>query len=384
MGFSKRGAWLPDNGRCRAWLTGVALVLQVSRVEREKNQELRQVREHEQHKSAVLLTELKSKLHEEKMKELQAVRETLLRQHEAELLRVIKVKDGENQRLQALLHALRDGAPDKVRTVLLSEAKEEARKGFEVEKVRMQQEISELKGAKRQVEEALTMVVQADKVKAAEIRSVYHLHQEEICRIKKECEREVRRLALAGESILAPRPGCGFRGSTRPSCADTSEVTMTEAKKNTTTPKWPKAGDSPAAPGSVWLEFRGLAPARLPRLFRPLFCGSSQFGVLWVWLTGSEGEAVAICSHVREAGRQRAGPGQENSPAFPRPPAEASLAIPLPGFECAPRAESSPLSEVGAPSIRQSVSLLGWVCPWCTRASFTDGPLCLKQQDREM
>ncbi|KAM8911884.1 janus kinase and microtubule-interacting protein 3 isoform 9-T9 [Lycaon pictus] len=175
---------------------GLALVFQVSRVEREKNQELRQVREHEQHKNAVLLTELKTKLHEEKMKELQAVREALLRQHEAELLRVIKIKDNENQRLQALLHALRDGAPDKAKIVLLSEAKEEAKKGFEAEKIKMQQEISELKGAKKQVEEALTIAVQADKIKAAEIRSVYHLHQEEISRIKKECEREIRRLQL--------------------------------------------------------------------------------------------------------------------------------------------------------------------------------------------
>ncbi|XP_036191604.1 janus kinase and microtubule-interacting protein 3 isoform X5 [Myotis myotis] len=187
------------NEELRAKLTDTQIELQqekskVSRVEREKNQELKQVREHEQHKNAVLLTELKSKLHEEKMKELQAVRETLLRQHEAELLRVIKIKDNENQRLQALLHALRDGGPEKVKTGLLSEAKEEAKKGFEVEKVKMQQEILELKGAKRQVEEALTMVMQADKIKAAEIRSVYHLHQEEISRIKKECEREIRRL----------------------------------------------------------------------------------------------------------------------------------------------------------------------------------------------
>ncbi|XP_058554158.1 janus kinase and microtubule-interacting protein 3 isoform X16 [Neofelis nebulosa] len=187
------------NEELRAKLTDIQIELQqekskVSRVEREKNQELRQVREHEQHKSAVLLTALKAKLHEEKTKELQAVREVLLRQHEAELLRVIKIKDNENQRLQALLHALRDGAPDKVKTVLLSEAKEEAKKGFEVEKIKMQQEISELKGAKRQVEEALTIVIQADKIKAAEIRSVYHLHQEEISRIKKECEREIRRL----------------------------------------------------------------------------------------------------------------------------------------------------------------------------------------------
>ncbi|XP_012590267.1 PREDICTED: janus kinase and microtubule-interacting protein 3-like [Condylura cristata] len=191
------------NEELRAKLTDIQIELQqekskVNRVEREKTQELRQVREHEQHKSAVLLTELKSKLHEEKLKELQAVREALLRQHEAELLRVIKIKDNENQRLQALLHSARDGAPDKAKTALLCEAKEEARRGFEVERVRMQQEISELKGAKRQVEEALTMVIQADKVKAAEIRSVYHLHQEEISRIKKECEREIRRLTFFG------------------------------------------------------------------------------------------------------------------------------------------------------------------------------------------
>ncbi|XP_060260835.1 janus kinase and microtubule-interacting protein 3 isoform X13 [Ovis aries] len=187
------------NEDLRAKLTEIQIELQqekskVGRVEREKNQELRQVREHEQHKSAVLLTELRTKLHEEKMKELQALREALLRQHEAELLRVIRTKDSENQRLQALLHAVRDGGPDRARTVLLSEAKEEAKKGFEVEKVKMQQEISELKGAKRQVEEALTLVIRADKIKAAEIRSVYHLHQEEISRIKKECEREIRRL----------------------------------------------------------------------------------------------------------------------------------------------------------------------------------------------
>ncbi|XP_056351204.1 janus kinase and microtubule-interacting protein 3 isoform X7 [Oenanthe melanoleuca] len=187
------------NEELRAKLTDIQIELQqekskVSKLEREKNQEVKQIKEHEQHKSTVVVTELKVKLHEDKMKELQAVRETLLRQHEAELLRVIKIKDNEIQRLQTLLNAVRDGAPDKVKTVLLSEAKEEAKKGFEVEKIKMQQEISELKGAKKQVEEALTMVIQADKIKAAEIRSVYHLHQEEITRIKRECEREIRRL----------------------------------------------------------------------------------------------------------------------------------------------------------------------------------------------
>ncbi|XP_067321869.1 janus kinase and microtubule-interacting protein 3 isoform X11 [Anolis sagrei] len=187
------------NEDLRAKLTDIQIELQqekskVGKLEREKNQEVRQIKEHEQHKNIVNVTELKAKLHEEKMKELQAVREGLLRQHEAELLRVIKIKDNEIQRLQALLNAVRDGTPDKVKTVLFAEAKEEAKKGFEVEKTKMQQEISELKGAKKQVEEALSVVVQADKIKAAEIRSVYHLHQEEITRIKRECEREIRRL----------------------------------------------------------------------------------------------------------------------------------------------------------------------------------------------
>ncbi|XP_037761444.1 janus kinase and microtubule-interacting protein 3 isoform X27 [Lepidochelys kempii] len=189
------------NEELRTKLTDIQIELQqekskISKLEREKNQEVKQIKEHEQHKNTVLVTELKAKLHEEKMKELQAVREALLRQHESELLRVIKIKDNENQRLQGLLNAVRDGAPDKVKTVLFTEAKEEAKKGFESEKIKMQQEISELKGAKRQVEEALTLVIQADKIKAAEIRSVYHLHQEEISRIKRECEREIRRLQL--------------------------------------------------------------------------------------------------------------------------------------------------------------------------------------------
>lgn len=67
----------------------------------------------------------------------------------------------------------------------------------------MQQEISELKGVKRQMEEALSVAVQADKIKAAEIRSVYHLHQEEINRIKRECEREIRRLVRNTVSMHA-------------------------------------------------------------------------------------------------------------------------------------------------------------------------------------
>uniref|UniRef100_A0AAY4BBF5 Janus kinase and microtubule-interacting protein C-terminal domain-containing protein n=1 Tax=Denticeps clupeoides TaxID=299321 RepID=A0AAY4BBF5_9TELE len=183
------------NEELRAKLTEIQIELQqekvkVSKLERDKTQEVK----HEQHKSAVVVTELRAKLHEEKLKELHGVRETLLRHHESELLRVIKIKDGEIQRLQGLVTALRDGHVDKLRTALAAEAREEARRGFEGERSRLQQEILELKGTRRQMEEALSTALQADKTKAAQIRSVYHLHQEEISRIKRECEKEIRRL----------------------------------------------------------------------------------------------------------------------------------------------------------------------------------------------
>lgn len=67
----------------------------------------------ERHRASLAISELKSKLHEEKQKELSVSREALLRQHEMELMRVIKIKDGEIQRLNGLL-TLRETSTDKV------------------------------------------------------------------------------------------------------------------------------------------------------------------------------------------------------------------------------------------------------------------------------
>ncbi|XP_041116984.1 janus kinase and microtubule-interacting protein 3-like isoform X5 [Polyodon spathula] len=236
------------NEELRSKLTDIQIELQhekskVSKLEREKTQEVK----HEQHKSTVVVTELKAKLHEEKMKELYSVRETLLRQHESELLRVIKIKDSEIQRLQALVNALRDGTTDKVKTVLFTEAKEEAKKVFEFEKVRMQQEISELKGVKKHMEETLTLAIQADKMKAVEIRSVYHLHQEEISRIKRECEREIRRLmdeiklkdraVYVLEKELGVQAGQAQRFQLQKEALDEQLVQFREADRHLSSPK---------------------------------------------------------------------------------------------------------------------------------------------------
>ncbi|XP_062234330.1 janus kinase and microtubule-interacting protein 3 isoform X1 [Platichthys flesus] len=182
------------NDELRAKLTEIQIELQqeknkVSRLEREKSQELKA----EHHRATVALTELKTKLHEEKQKDLALTRETLLRQHEMELMRVIKIKDGEIQRLNGLVLTLRDGSTDKVRSALLAEV-EEARRSWEAERCRLQQEVQELRGAKRFTEEALMSTQQACQARAADLRSAHHQHQEVLNRTKRDCEREIRRL----------------------------------------------------------------------------------------------------------------------------------------------------------------------------------------------
>nr|XP_046179007.1 janus kinase and microtubule-interacting protein 1-like isoform X2 [Oncorhynchus gorbuscha] len=161
---------------------------------RERLQEQRQARELEQHKHTVVLTDLRAKLHEEKLRELAAAREVLARQHELELARTIKIRDGEVHRLQGLVHALRDGAADKLKSALLGEAREEARRAFDGERLRLQQEVLKQETARKQVEEALSNTLQADKAKAADLRAAYQQHQDEINRIKRDCERDIRRV----------------------------------------------------------------------------------------------------------------------------------------------------------------------------------------------
>ncbi|XP_034538707.1 janus kinase and microtubule-interacting protein 2 isoform X1 [Notolabrus celidotus] len=187
------------NEDLRSKLTDIQIELhqekcKVSKLERDKVQEVKRVREQEQHRHTAMLTEQRAKWHEEKQKELQALRESLTRQHEQELARHAKIKDQENQRLKAALSAMRDGSGEKVRTALTLEAKEDARRFFDQERVKLLQEITELKSTKKQTDEALSNMIQADKMKAGDLRVEHQQHQEQISKIKWDSERDIRRL----------------------------------------------------------------------------------------------------------------------------------------------------------------------------------------------
>lgn len=90
-----------------------------------------------------------------------------------------------------------------VRTALTLEAKEEARRFFDQERVKLLQEIAELKSTKKQTDEALSNMIQADKMKAGDLRVEHQQHQEQISKIKWDCERDIRRLV---------RPTCSLVG----------------------------------------------------------------------------------------------------------------------------------------------------------------------------
>nr|XP_012322438.1 janus kinase and microtubule-interacting protein 1 [Aotus nancymaae] len=239
------------NEELRAKLTSIQIEFQQEKSKvgklRERLQEAKLEREQEQRRHTAYISELKAKLHEEKTKELQALREGLIRQHEQEAARTAKIKEGELQRLQATLNVLRDGAADKVKTALLTEAREEARRAFDGERLRLQQEILELKAARKQAEEALSNCMQADKTKAADLRAAYQAHQDEVHRIKRECERDIRRLMdeikgkdrviLALEKELGVQAGQTQKLLLQKEALDEQLVQVKEAERHHSSPK---------------------------------------------------------------------------------------------------------------------------------------------------
>lgn len=54
--------------------------------------------------------------------------------------------------------------------------------------------------ARKQAEEALANALQADKAKAADLRTAYQQHQDEVHRIKRDCEKDIRRLVRPQET----------------------------------------------------------------------------------------------------------------------------------------------------------------------------------------
>ncbi|EDO34247.1 predicted protein, partial [Nematostella vectensis] len=165
----------------------------VKQLRREKSVELRHLREDEQRKASTQLTELRSKLHKEKQNELTAQKEQLHREKEREIIQIIKQKDDALRTAQHEWAKEREELKGKLRAEVWSEAKEEAKKDSEREKVRLEQEIFDLRRQRKEVEDALKIIQDADKRKADEIRRIFHEHEVDMDKFKRNSWQESRR-----------------------------------------------------------------------------------------------------------------------------------------------------------------------------------------------
>ena len=200
--------------------TRLKIALQTERnamkqLRRETMVQLKQVREEEQHKAVLLLKDMKSRLHFEKARDLEAQKDTLNKKYEVELSKVVKVKDTEARKLQADVQKLQDelqlsnasatngsgyanGGMTSYHAArgLSGSAAAGSRPAatFESERVKLQKEIQELLNARKTREEELATCKEREKQLLSQMKAEREDYSAKLLKLKKETDVEIRRL----------------------------------------------------------------------------------------------------------------------------------------------------------------------------------------------
>lgn len=183
-------------------------------LKRDKALEIRQVKDEEQKKAAVMQAELRSKLHKEKVNELTSLREQLNKEKEKEVMQIIRQKDEIFRSAEQAWAKEKDELKWKVRNELRGEAREDTKREFEKERGRLEQEIADLHQQKRELEETLKLVQGADKRKIDDIRRIHHEHEAELEKFKRNSWQESRQQVILFHStncifvVLLPLMAC--------------------------------------------------------------------------------------------------------------------------------------------------------------------------------
>ncbi|XP_077992974.1 uncharacterized protein LOC144446976 isoform X3 [Glandiceps talaboti] len=164
------------------------------KLKRERVKDIRTAREQQQQQAIMAISDLKQKLHQEKSNELLAQKDTLTRQFEIEVKKLVRQKDDALGKMQSELHKTKEEFLMKTRNRVAADAQDEARKKFEMERNRLLQEISDLRDGKKKVEIMLSDISEADRRRAAEMKWKYEKHQMEVEQLKKDARRDICRL----------------------------------------------------------------------------------------------------------------------------------------------------------------------------------------------
>lgn len=157
------------------------------KLQREKAAKVQKIREVEQ----ISQKRLAARLHQEKQKELESLRDSLRIEHEAEILKAIRHKDVEIKRLQRGLLKCQNELKEEIAKRGLSTS---GRRAFEIERSKLLQKIKELTGVKKQLEHDLHVAAETEKQKNVEIQQLQENCQLEVAKIEKEAGIEVKKL----------------------------------------------------------------------------------------------------------------------------------------------------------------------------------------------
>lgn len=165
-------------------------------LKRDKALEIRQVRDEEQKKATAMLAELRSKLHKEKIIELTSLREQLRKEKERDIVQIIRQKDEVYKTAQQAWAKEKDEVKLRLRTELRSESREDTKREFEKERGRLEQDISDLHHQKKELEDTLRLVQDADKRKIDDMRRIHHDHELELEKFKRNSWQESRQQVI--------------------------------------------------------------------------------------------------------------------------------------------------------------------------------------------
>lgn len=165
----------------------------VKQLRREKSVDLKHAREEEQRRSASQLTELRTKLHKEKANEISALKELLRKEKEKEMFHISKQKDDTFKTAFSNWQKEKDEMRVKIRAEVWNDARLEARKEFDRERSKLEQDILDLQMHKKEIEDALKITQESDKRKADDIRRIFHEHEVNMEKFKRNSWQESRR-----------------------------------------------------------------------------------------------------------------------------------------------------------------------------------------------
>lgn len=162
---------------------------------RQKVLDIRNVREQEQKKALATIIELKKKFQEEKIKEIESLRETISQKLELEKNKCLKVKDTEMTKLRQELDV-----KEKMLNKLLSQTNQKT--SNDQINVKLLDELSELRSTKRQLEESLSQATVIEKHHSENLKKLCSSYESELVRVRREAHMEIRHMVSKSFHVI--------------------------------------------------------------------------------------------------------------------------------------------------------------------------------------